>query len=198
VVGVDPEADMLAVARRVAGSVPNVSWVVGSDRDLPAVVGERLVGAVTVGQALHWMDHDSLFRAAVPLCRAGGGVAVVTNGTPMWLQESGWSRALFQFLAEWRGKAPSTTCGTDEASQRVYGESLAAAGFVVRSSFFEYADELDLDHVVGGVYSALPVHDWPAVDQRPGFEERIRVAVEPYAPFTEQVRVAVLTGQRLA
>jgi hypothetical protein len=39
------------------------------------------------------MDHAAVFRSAASLVRAGGGVSVVTNGTPLWLQDTGWSRA---------------------------------------------------------------------------------------------------------
>ena len=77
-----------------------VAWVLGSDRDLPAV-GRALrpLGALTVAVAIHWMDRDALFRAARPLLRPGGGVAVVTNGSPLWLQDADWSRELGAFLA---------------------------------------------------------------------------------------------------
>ena len=72
VVGVDPEADMLNRARRAAAEqgVANVSWLIGADADLPALralLGPRTVGAVTIGQALHWMD----FRPA--RCLSGCG-----------------------------------------------------------------------------------------------------------------------------
>jgi len=89
VVGVDPEPDMLRRARQAARdlAVPGVSWMLGADTDIPALralLGDNSAAAVTVGQALHWMQHASLFRAVIPLLRAGGGIAVVTNGTP-WL-----------------------------------------------------------------------------------------------------------------
>ena len=97
VVGLDPEPDMLLRARRAARDldVLNVSWMIGADTDIPALgslLRDRSVGAVTIGQALHWMEHDILFQAVNPLVRAGGGVAVLTNGTPLWLQETEWSR----------------------------------------------------------------------------------------------------------
>ncbi|HEY3902386.1 MAG TPA: class I SAM-dependent methyltransferase, partial [Streptosporangiaceae bacterium] len=62
VVGVDPEPDMLARARQAARDlgVFNVTWMLGGDGDIPAVrglLGDGSAGAVTVGQALHWMDH---------------------------------------------------------------------------------------------------------------------------------------------
>jgi SAM-dependent methyltransferase len=97
VIGVDPQPDMLQRARLAArdAGVANAVWMLGADADLPAVgalLAGRSVGAVTVGQALHWMDHQALFSDAMPLLRPGGGIAVVTNGTPLWLQDTDWSR----------------------------------------------------------------------------------------------------------
>lgn len=200
VVGVDPEPDMLAYARRAgaAQGVANVSWLVGADTDLPALgalLGGRPLAAITIGQALHWMNHDELFRAATTLVRPGGGVAVVTNGLPMWQQDSPWSHALRDYLEEWLGRRLTGTCGTDEASQQRYRDSLAAAGFQVRESVVDYEATPDSDQIVGGVYSALSVSQLPDPADRPAFAARLRSALAPHAPFTEHVHVAVLSGQ---
>jgi ubiquinone/menaquinone biosynthesis C-methylase UbiE len=71
VVGVDPEAAMLAVARRTTDEELShkLVWVLGSDADLPTIsklFGGRALGAVTVGQALHFMDYEKLFCHALP------------------------------------------------------------------------------------------------------------------------------------
>jgi SAM-dependent methyltransferase len=54
-VGMDPEPDMLTHARRACQEqgLANVCWLLGADTDLPALgalVGERRLGAVTIGQ----------------------------------------------------------------------------------------------------------------------------------------------------
>jgi hypothetical protein len=119
--------------------------MIGTDADLPALralLGLRTVGAVTIGQALHWMNHDELFAAALPLIRPGGGIAVITTGTPLWQQDSAWSRALRRFLEEWTGSPVTAPCGTDAASQQRYRDSLTAAGYDVREASVEYASEL--------------------------------------------------------
>lgn len=200
VTAVDPEPDMLARAQRAAGEqgTANVSWVLGADSDIPALaalLGDRQVGAVTIGQALHWMRYDELFPRLTPLLRHGGGVAVITNGTPLWLQDNAWSYALHRFLEQWSGAKLTNTCGTDEESQRRYRDSLTAAGFDVSETSLEYTDELDLEQLVGGLYSALSVHQLPPPDQRPLFAEQVRRALEPHVRFTERVRVAMLLGQ---
>lgn len=200
VVGVDPEPDMLRRARRAAtdSGVPNVSWILGADTDIPALrglLGDRSAAAVTVGQALHWMDHARLFRAVVPLVRAGGGIAVVTNGTPLWFQDTDWSLALRGFMERWLDTKVTYRCGTDEDSQRRYTEELSSAGFDVLSTAVDYDADLDLDQLVGGVYSALGVTRLPAPDQRAAFAGQVRAALAPHDHFTEHVHVAILAGK---
>lgn len=199
VVGVDPEPDMLRQARRAAcdAGASNVHWMLGADTDVPALLGllgEGSVAALTIGQALHWMRDDELFRAAVPLLRPGGGVAVITNGTPLWLQDSAWSRALREFLEQWLGTRLTSPCGTDEQSQQRYRAALELSGFAVSSAAVDYVAELSLDQLVGGVCSALPADRLPPQDRRPAFAEQIRAAAGGRDRFREPVHVALLIG----
>jgi SAM-dependent methyltransferase len=200
VIGMDAERDMLEHARRAAhdADVRNVTWMLGADTDVPALrnlLGDRSVGAVTIAQALHWMNHEDLFRAAVPLLRADGGIAVVTNGTPLWLQETDWSRTLHDVLERWLGTTLTYACGTDEQSQRRYSEDLAAAGFDVVTAAVDYVASLDLDELIGGVYSAMG-GKIPATSERPAFAEQIRAALAPQDQFSERVHVALVLGTR--
>lgn len=197
VAGVDPEPDMLARARRAAAEqhITNVNWLLGADTDVPALaalLGGQRAAAVTIGQALHWMNYRELFGTLIPLLRPGGGVAVITNGTPLWRQDSAWARALRTFLGQWLGTTPSAACGTDEASQQRYRDAMTAAGFDVTEASFEYTDHLDLEHLVGSLYSAMPV---PPPDQRAAFTEQVRRAVAPHERFTETVRVRMLLAR---
>jgi hypothetical protein len=128
-------------------------------------------------------------------CSARAAVAVVTNGTPLWLQDSDWSRALRGFLEHWRGAPATYACGTDEQSQRHYQEALAAAGFEVVTAAFDYVAELNLDQVVGGVFSAIPADQLPAPDRRPLFAERLGRALGGSTRFREPVHVAIVVGR---
>lgn len=198
VLGMDPEPDMLAEARR-ATTEPNVSWLLGSDADLGALtaaLGPGRLGAVTVAQALHWMDHERLFTAVRPLVRPGGGVAVVTNGEPLWLQEPAWSAALREVVSAHLGVPLHRACGTDEPSQERYRTALVAAGYAVDLRVVEYTTTLTVEEIAGGVFSAMGPEQLPLPEARPEFTDRIRRAVEPHGPLRERVRVRILTGSR--
>jgi SAM-dependent methyltransferase len=200
VIGVDPEPDMLAHARRGAEGrgAHNLLWIVGSDRDIEAlgrVLGDGRLGAVVIGQALHWMEPESLFGVLVGLVRPGGGVAVITNGVPLWLQESRWSVALREFLQTSFGWRLDATCGTDEASQARYRRQLADAGLDVVERHIDYEDVLDLDGLVGGLLSAFPVEELPPAQRRDEFTARVARALAPETRFAEHVRVSMLLGR---
>ncbi|WP_439377428.1 class I SAM-dependent methyltransferase [Amycolatopsis lexingtonensis] len=198
VLGMDPEPAMLDQARR-ATSLPNVSWLLGADTDVGALLplfGHGRLAAVTVAQALHWMDHERLFSDVRPLLRPGGGIAVVTNGEPLWLQDTAWSAALRDVVSAYLGTPPHRTCGTDEASQERYATALAATGYAVDLRVVEYATTLTVEEIVGGVFSAMSPEQLPAPDVRPAFTDRVRTAVAPHGPLREAVRVRILTGTR--
>jgi hypothetical protein len=64
----------------------------------------------------------------------------------------------------------------------------------VRTRAVEYTDELDLAHIIGGVYSALSEEGLPTKDRRPLFEEPIRRSLATLGPYVEEVRVSILVG----
>jgi SAM-dependent methyltransferase len=196
VVGVDPEPDMLRRARDGAAraDVQNATWVLGADRDLAALgAATRPIGALTVAVAIHWMDRDALFADARGLLRAGGGIAVVTNGAPLWAQDTDWSRALRRCLQDWTGKE-SGTCQTDDKGRQLTSDALAAAGFLVTESTVDYRAPLSVDAVVGGVFSAIPSDDLPPLAEREGFAATVRAALRPFEPLTESVSVKLQFG----
>lgn len=200
VVGMDPEPDMVGRGRAAAAEqgVGNVTWVVGADSDVPALgalLGAGALGAVTIGQALHWMDAPRLFAALRPLFRPGGGLAVISNGRPVWMQDSGWSRALRDVLGQWRGTKLTNTFGADDETRAGYRAQLVDAGYAVHERFVEHTNTMDRDQVVGNVFSALSAGDLPTPELREELATRIGDAIDPHAPFTEHVRVSLLIGQ---
>jgi SAM-dependent methyltransferase len=199
VVGVDPEPDMLRLAAAAARErgVRTASWMMGFDSDLPtlaALLGPGAVAAVTAATAIHWMDHRALFASARAFLRDGGGVAVVTNGDPLWLQASDWSRTLRAVLEEWTGTDVGWACGTDEESRAGYRAAMTDAGYEAGETRVEYDADLDVEGIVGLMFSAMSTKDVADPVRRNDFEGRVRAALAPRTRFVEHVTVVVQTG----
>jgi hypothetical protein len=73
---------------------------------------------------------------------------------------------------------------------------MTAAGLDVTQASVDYTDDLDLDHLVGSLCSAIPVQRLPPPKQRAAFAEQVRRAVAPCERVTEPVRVQMLLGRR--
>ena len=197
VLGVDPEPDMLAEARRGTDAAigSRIVWVLGSDADIPklaALRGRGGWGAISVGQALHFIDHEALFERARDMLRPGGGIAIVSNGVPLWQQDADWSRALKSALTAWFGAPPTSTCGTADADRVRYRNALRRAGYELDQVAFEYEAQLTPADVVGSLFSAISPTDVPE-DQADAFRKHILNAL-PDASFNEVVPVTALIG----
>ncbi|WP_435123471.1 class I SAM-dependent methyltransferase [Micromonospora tulbaghiae] len=199
VIGMDPEPDMLALARRTAVDqrTANVTWVLGGDGDVPALarlLGGRTVGALTVAVAVHFMDRDTLFEAARPLVRSGGGIVVVTNGEPLWMQDTEWSLALRGCLERMLGHPVTGRCQTDEAGRRRNREAIVRAGYRYEEMSVRYDVPLPVDDMVGGVFSAMSAEQMPSSRQRAAFAADVRDALDGWTEVTERVIVRLQYG----
>lgn len=202
VIAVDPEPDMLAQldARIKDEGLENVTTVRGADRDLPSLLagpGANPIAAVTIATALHWMDAEQVFATSRDRLRAGGGVAVITQGLPIWLQDSDWARELRSYLGDWVGPLTSS-CGTDPQAFEQRLQLMVRVGFSAVQSFSYTAQvDVDVDYVIGSLYSAMPQHRIAGAD-RSGFERGLRSALEPHAaaaPLVDLVEATMLVGQ---
>lgn len=200
VIGLDPEPDMLAHAMTSAQNreVTNVAWMQGTDADLPAlraVLGEESLGAITVATAIHFMDQPQLFANAANLLRSGGAITVIANGTPLWLHDTDWSRAVKRSLEEWLGTAGNNHCGTDEEARARYAEQMRLAGLDVSESVVEYSEPLSMEFLIGNLFSAMGDR-LPGTADRLVLAEKIRRQLGSDLDVTEHIRVAALIGRK--
>ena len=83
VVGLDPDAGMLAEARQAAeeAAVGNIRWVHGLAEDLPTIAPGpyRLV---TFGQSFHWTDERAVAETVYDMLEPGGALALIVHTVP--------------------------------------------------------------------------------------------------------------------
>ena len=197
-IGMDPEPEMLAEADRVANEagVTNAVWIEGGSLDL-----ERLRGAIaplrltTIGRAFHWMDGDATLRALGSMTVDGGGVVQCGEPCEIWTGQRDWQVAVREVIQRWLGDERRAGSGTYAAnSDRV---PWSERDIFARSPFSRYEFRriastrlLDIDGVVGYLYSMS--FSSPAVlgDRRAGFERDLRetlAAVAGSGPFEEDL-----------
>ncbi|TAJ16327.1 MAG: class I SAM-dependent methyltransferase [Dehalococcoidia bacterium] len=78
VVGLDPDAEMLAEAARHAGrrGVTNVRWLSGRAEDIPTLDLGRFA-LVTFAQSFHWTDRQAVAELVYDLLEPGGVLALI-------------------------------------------------------------------------------------------------------------------------
>jgi SAM-dependent methyltransferase len=129
VVGVDPEPGMLAAARKAAAQAgADVTFLEGRAEDLPDTVGGFNV--VTIGRALHWMDHNALGPLFARLVAPYGAIVVCTSssvrdGRNPWLEEYNATRR------NWSDAALLRDADKGGRTHRELADVLGPAGFGV-------------------------------------------------------------------
>jgi SAM-dependent methyltransferase len=80
VIGLDPDAGMLAEGRRAAEeeTVRNIRWVQGLAEDLP-VVAPGPYRMVTFGQSFHWTDERPVAETIYEMLESGGALALIVH-----------------------------------------------------------------------------------------------------------------------
>lgn len=201
VLAIDPEPNMLAGlrARLAAAEAANVLPVLASDRELPVIATMFVasLGAVTVGNALHWMDIAQVLAQCRALLRVGGALIIISQGPPMWLADSAWSRELRAYLEKWTGEAVDAMCGTDRAALDQRASGLRGCGYErIEVVEHTYENEVDLTYVAGHLRSAMSEATLPP-EREAEFEAGLNDALRPHilqGPLIERIHATGLIG----
>jgi len=154
VIGIDPNAEMLAVARARTGAT-NIAYLYG-DGHLAALIS-GCADIVTCSQSLHWMDPQLTLLEVARLLRPGGVFAVYDHTS---LVMPGWEIEAAQRAFQERADALENELGiTAQVPRWPKQEHLPA---MQASGLFRYTREFNLHQVelgnaqflIGGVLSS--------------------------------------------
>jgi SAM-dependent methyltransferase len=196
-VGMDPEPDMLREARRAARErgVLNAEWIRGSSTELREV--EPALGRfdlVTIGTAFHFMDPRATLAELQRI--TDGGVAVLYNGTPMWLHPDPWARAVRGVLESRLGRVGDTDFTA--VALRAAEEVMRELGYAeVERWEHVHEERVDTEFVAGHILSATSSDQIPTAE-REHFARELSDAiasVEPSGRVIETVAVRIVIGR---
>lgn len=202
VIGVDPNEEMLAEARRLAAEkrTHNITWLSGESGLLLSMAGKIGIVRLTVmGRSLHWMDRARTLRDLYTLTDEGGGVAVIDSEEPKDTPDNrkpSWRDLIWEVSRRWLGE--ERRAGPDG----VYSHSREEHGKLLQDSPFRDFEVVripiegtrTLDEVIGYLYSTS--HCSPAVlgNLKDDFEADLRrelLAIEPSGIYHERASLGI-------
>lgn len=179
VVAVDPDADMLAEARRVLAGRP-VRFVEGGAEDAPMPAGWQ-PDLVTCGRSFHWTDQPAVARRVHSLLPAGGVVALFADDG-LWESTTPWKAAFRETVQAFLGRERRAGSSVVRPDGPHWGDLLRDTGFKgVEEYDVPSTEEVPLDEVVAFAHSysfaAPPLFG----DRLAEFDAALVEAVAPHA-----------------
>jgi len=195
VVGVDPDAEMLAEAGLLGeeAGVRNVRWVRGGSEDLSPSLGPLRL--VTIARAFHWMNRERVLDELYGMLTAGGGVAII--GEPsFWNPTESWQERVVEVIKRWLGDERRAGKKTFETPKARHEEVVARSRFERREQHeLSYERAWTVESIKGYLYSSSFASRQLLGDRVGGFEqdlERTLLGLDPRGEFQETARLSVI------
>jgi SAM-dependent methyltransferase len=123
VVAMDPEPEMLRVARDASAEFATIRFVRGGSDDLAATLGRFRLA--TMGRSFHWMDRTATLRRLDTLIEPGGAV-VLFSTDPAQVSENAWTERFSEIRRRYAGDQLERRQRRGEAWMRHEGVLLAS------------------------------------------------------------------------
>jgi ubiquinone/menaquinone biosynthesis C-methylase UbiE len=187
VVGMDPEPDMLAegaVQAALAG-VTNIEWVRGRSEELSPDLGTFRLA--TMGESFHWMDQAATLEALYELVEEGGGVAILSRGTPLpLLPMTPWRTAVARILRQYLGDIRLPWDGQPPEPGTLHQDHIRRSRFELLSQHTELFEvPWTFETMLGNLYSMSFCNRDRLGDRAEAFERDLRAAVLAVEPSGE-------------
>ncbi len=201
VAAIDVSAQMLDVAREEArrAGATTIDWHELPGESISAALGTfRLV---TCADALHWMDGDRVIALCHERIEPGGGIALLTAGSPLGTGAGDlpWQEAVTETIQRWLGPRRRAGSGYSQQSTRTWQEILAASPFVaIDEGAVTSALDWSFEQVLGNLYSTSYANRSLLGDDRERFEDDLRAQLaraEPSGHFEREIESSWIIGR---
>ncbi len=196
VIAVDPDAEMLAMGSTIAEKRGdrNIQWVLKTAEEFfPTDDTFRLVG---IGSAFHWMDQRAILPHVHHSLTSGGGLVLV-NGESWWNGKQEWQKEVIGAVKEFLGEERRAGSGTFAPPGKPYKEMLEDANFSTETFKFNEQGEIDIDTILGMLYSSSFASKALFGNKVDAFDKRAREvlsALNPQGTFSSPNTTSVIIG----
>jgi len=201
VIAIDLEPEMVAAGRAEAErrGIVNVSWAIGRAEEAEIAPGS--VDLITIGEAIHRLDHERIAVKALDWLKPGGTLA--TMGTEAILGGGEpWKEAATEIAFRWAAQLPGGWAASRQGAALTAADieqGLRAAGFThVGTREFDEPRSWSFDEVAGYLRSTSICAEKRLGDHWPAFEADLKAALgEPEgAVFHERLRAGCTVARK--
>ncbi len=172
-VAIDPDPDMLKMARKNCPLGLNIDWQNKSDADVTTKDGPYRL--VISSRSFHWMEQDILLPKLLKIIEENGGIAVIGDGS-FWTGEDEWQKEIKKVIAEFLGEQRKAghTGKNFATSEEPYTDMLARAGFVdIQKKSVSLTRDWKIQDIIGCLYSTSFAAPHLFGDRKDEFENRL-------------------------
>ena len=192
VIGLDPDAEMLAEgARRAAeADIENIRWVHARGEDIPALeLGTFKL--VTFGQSFHWTDREQVAEAVYDILDPAGALALISHAHAGRPQPAGPGyppiphEAIRTIIERYLGSRRRAGQGFARPPADQYEDALARTRFgAPRRLFAPGRSDIirNIDDVLAGYFSMSYAAPHLFGDMRAEFESAVRAELMQHSP----------------
>ena len=202
VIGMDPEPEMLAEARKAIdqAGTSNVVLVQGSSSDLPVLMdGLGKFRLITMGSSFHWMDRAATLDILAEMVGPGGGIVIASGGS-LWTNPTPWCQAVKTAVQRWLGEERRAGSSTYSVTPERHEALIDRSPFGPHERYaVSYTHEWTIDSITGYLYSTSFCSPQLLGTNRQPFEEDLRrslLEMDAGGCFREDMTIEVLVGRK--
>jgi SAM-dependent methyltransferase len=184
VIAVDADPEMLRVAKEKAKNqgIENIEWIERAAEDF-FPTGDKFK-LITIGKAFHWMKQEAIIPQLRDALVPDGGLAF-TFGRSWWSGTEEWQKQVIEVVKEFLGNQRRAGAGTFKPSEKKFETMLAEANFKVESFKFMENWDMNIESILGFLYSTSFASRELLVDRAAKFEEKLRTTLLKLNPAGE-------------
>jgi SAM-dependent methyltransferase len=198
-IAMDPDPEMLAVARRTAADerIGSITFALGRAEDIADTVAPLRMAAF--GASFHWTDRIAVARHLDRLVEPNGAI-VILSPTSLWTgRVFEWKAVVIDAIKRWLGDERRAGPGTFPA-RPMHQECLKQTPFcALTEARFVQPHVWKYDGIIGYLYSTSFASRAVLGDKAANFEKDLRERLSGFSPdglFTDEIEYSVISACR--
>jgi len=194
---VDPEPEMLAEGRRIAGPSRSIRWIESTAEQLVAPLGQ--FDLITAGESFHRFDQRVVGAKALGWLRPGHCLALLWQ-VNLWPGDEEWQKSARGIVSRYVDMRSASSPPPGIGQFATFQEALASIGFLdISTHEFQAIHEWTVESMLGYLYSTSILSRRVLGDRRSAFEADFKGALARLGGngvFQESIRFGYALGRR--